>query len=123
MKVYDRITDSDGKVRSFLNKNETILATQRQSLLQEVFKDWIFKDEERRNRIVSYYNEHFNNIRPREYDGSHIEFIGMTPEIKLREHQINAVARQLYSNNTLLIHVVGAEKSSAALTDAVQADR
>lgn len=123
IRITDRNELPDGTVTYVLNKKETMLATQKQTLLQEAFKDWIFKDETRRNTLVRMYNEQFNNIRPREYDGSHIEFIGMNPEIELREHQKNAVARQLYGGNTLLAHVVGAGKSFAMIAAAMESKR
>ena len=123
IRITDRTELPDGTVTYVLNKKETMLATQKQTLLQEAFKDWIFKDEARRNALVKMYNEQFNNIRPREYDGSHIEFIGMNPEIELREHQKNAVARQLYGGNTLLAHVVGAGKSFAMIAAAMESKR
>ncbi len=122
-----RITDKkilpDGKEVYVVNKKETLIATQKQTLISEAFKDWIFKDEGRRNNLTTYYNEHFNNIRPREYDGSHIEFVGMNPELTLREHQKNAVARQLYGGNSLLAHVVGAGKSFAMIAAAMESKR
>ena len=123
IRITDRNELPDGTVTYVLNKKETMLATQKQTLLQEAFRDWIFKDETRRNALVKMYNEQFNNIRPREYDGSHIEFIGMNPEIELREHQKNAVARQLYGGNTLLAHVVGAGKSFAMIAAAMESKR
>jgi len=109
-KVYD-VHEDNGKRVSVLNKRETMLASQKQVLIEQKFKDWIYKDQSRRERLVDYYNEHFNNVRPREYDGSYIEFIGMSPEIKLETHQVNAVARQLYGGNALLAHCVGAGKT------------
>ncbi len=123
IRITDRNELPDGTVTYVLNKKETMLATQKQTLLQEAFRDWIFKDETRRNALVKMYNEQFNNIRPREYDGSHIEFIGMNPEIELREHQKNAVARQLYGGNTMLAHVVGAGKSFAMIAAAMESKR
>lgn len=121
-KVYDTYEDN-GKRVSVLNKRETMLASQKQVLIEQKFKDWIYKDQERRERLVNYYNDHFNNIRPREYDGSHIEFIGMSPEIKLNEHQVNAVARQLYGGNTLLAHCVGAGKTFTMLAAGMEGKR
>ncbi len=123
IRITDRNELPDGTVTYVLNKKETMLATQKQTLLQEAFRDWIFKDETRRNDLVKLYNEQFNNIRPREYNGSHIEFIGMNPEITLREHQKNSVARQLYGGNTLLAHVVGAGKSFAMIAAAMESKR
>lgn len=109
--VKDRIEDGDGSYHYEVNKNETMLAREKQNLLKEKFKEWIFEDPERRQKYVSYYNETFNNIRLREYDGSHLQFPGMNPEIELKPHQKNAVARILMGGNTLLAHCVGAGKS------------
>ncbi|WP_422784892.1 DEAD/DEAH box helicase family protein [Ruminiclostridium cellulolyticum] len=109
--VKDRVEDADGKVKYVVNKNETIAARAKQDAIKEEFRDWIFKDPDRRNKYVNFYNTNFNNIRLREYDGSHLKFPGMSPYIKLREHQKNAVARILYGGNTLLAHVVGAGKT------------
>ena len=109
--IKDRIDDGDGKYHYELNKNETMLAREKQNLIKEAFKEWIFKDQERRQKYVSYYNETFNNVRLREYDGSHLQFPGMNPEIELKPHQKNAVARILMGGNTLLAHCVGAGKS------------
>ncbi|SFQ08943.1 Adenine-specific DNA methylase, N12 class [Lachnospiraceae bacterium XBB1006] len=109
--VKDRIEDGDGKYHYEVNKNETMLAREKQSQIKEAFREWIFKDPERRKKYVTYYNETFNNTRLREYDGSHLTFPGMNPEIALREHQKNAVARILLGGNTLLAHCVGAGKS------------
>ena len=109
--VKDKIKDPDGKERYIVNKNETIAARAKQDLLKEEFRDWIFRDAERRKKYVDFYNANFNNIRLREYNGSHLKFPGMSPEIMLRDHQKNAVARILYGGNTLLAHVVGAGKT------------
>ncbi len=109
--VKDKIKDSDGKERYIVNKNETIAARAKQDLIKEEFKDWVFRDADRRKKYVDFYNVNFNNIRLREYDGSHLKFPGMSPEIMLRDHQKNAVARILYGGNTLLAHVVGAGKT------------
>ena len=109
--IKDRIDDGDGKYHYEVNKNETMLAREKQNLMKEAFKEWIFKDQERRQKYVSYYNETFNNVRLREYDGSHLQFPGMNPEIELKPHQKNAVARILMGGNTLLAHCVGAGKS------------
>ena len=109
--VKDKIEDPDGKERYIVNKNETIAARAKQDLLKEEFRDWIFRDAERRKKYVDFYNANFNNIRLREYNGSHLKFPGMSPEIMLRNHQKNAVARILYGGNTLLAHVVGAGKT------------
>jgi len=121
-KVYDTY-DDNGKRVSVLNKRETMLASQKQVLIEQKFKDWIYKDQERRERLVNFYNDHFNNIRPREYDGSHIEFIGMSPEIRLKEHQVNGVARQLYGGNALLAHCVGAGKTFTMIAAAMEGKR
>ena len=109
--VRDRIDDGDGKYHYEVNKNETMLAREKQNLMKEKFKEWLFSDPERRQKYVEYYNETFNNIRLREYDGSHLQFPGMNPEIELKPHQKNAVARILLGGNTLLAHCVGAGKS------------
>ena len=109
--VKDRIDDGDGIYHYEVNKNETMLAREKQNLMKEAIKEWIFKDPERRQKYVSYYNETFNNVRLREYDGSHLQFPGMNPEIELKPHQKNAVARILMGGNTLLAHCVGAGKS------------
>ena len=109
--VRDRIDDGEGKHHYEVNKKETMLAREKQNQMKEMFKSWIFKDQERRQKYVDYYNETFNNIRLREYDGSHLTFPGMNPEIKLRDHQKNAIARVLLGGNTLLAHCVGAGKT------------
>ncbi len=109
--VRDRIDDGDGKYHYEVNKKETMLAREKQNQMKEAFKNWIFTDQERRQKYVDYYNETFNNIRLREYDGSHLTFPGMNPEIKLRDHQKNAIARVLLGGNTLLAHCVGAGKT------------
>lgn len=109
--VRDKVEDAYGKIKYVVNKNETIAARAKQDAIKEEFRDWIFKDPDRRNKYVDFYNTNFNNIRLREYDGSHLKFPGMSPYIKLREHQKNAVARILYGGNTLLAHVVGAGKT------------
>ena len=109
--VRDRIDDGDGKYHYEVNKKETMLAREKQNQMKEAFKSWIFRDQERRQKYVDYYNETFNNIRLREYDGSHLTFPGMNPEIKLRDHQKNAIARVLLGGNTLLAHCVGAGKT------------
>ena len=109
--VRDRIDDGEGKHHYEVNKKETMLAREKQNQMKEAFKSWIFKDQERRQKYVDYYNETFNNIRLREYDGSHLTFPGMNPEIKLRDHQKNAIARVLLGGNTLLAHCVGAGKT------------
>ena len=110
-KIYDTVQDAEGEHRE-LNRKETMLAQQKQELIKEEFKEWIFKDLHRREDLCKIYNERFNSIRPREYDGSHIQFVGMNPDITLMPHQKNAVAHVLYGNNTLLAHCVGAGKTS-----------
>ncbi len=109
--VKDRVEDGNGNVSYVLNKSETMLAREKQSLLKNEFKEWIFSDPERRKKYVDFYNQNFNNIRLREYSGAHLTFPGMNPDIKLKPHQINAIARTLYGGNTLLAHCVGAGKS------------
>ena len=109
--VRDRVDDGDGKYHYVVNKNETMLAREKQNQMKEKFKEWLFADPERRAKYVDYYNETFNNIRLREYDGSHLQFPGMNPEIELKPHQKNAIARILLGGNTLLAHCVGAGKS------------
>ncbi|MHB8130777.1 MAG: helicase-related protein [Mobilitalea sp.] len=109
--VKDRVEDGDGKYHYVVNKNETMLAREKQNQMKEAFREWLFRDPERRAKYVEYYNETFNNIRLREYDGSHLQFPGMNPEIELKPHQKNAVARILMGGNTLLAHCVGAGKS------------
>ncbi|GKX31399.1 hypothetical protein SH1V18_38790 [Vallitalea longa] len=120
--VKDKI-EEDGKERYVVNKKETMLAREKQNIIKEEFKSWIFKEPERRKKYVDFYNENFNNIRLREYDGSHLTFPGMNPDIKLRPHQINAVARVLYGGNTLLAHVVGAGKSFEMIASAMELRR
>ncbi|HAZ6778141.1 TPA: DEAD/DEAH box helicase family protein [Enterococcus faecalis] len=122
-KVFDQIVNSDGSKTSVLNKKETLLAGQKQELLKEEFKNWIFNDQERRNRLVKIYNERFNSIRNREYDGSNLSFEGMTTEIDLRPHQRNAIARSLYGGNTLLAHVVGSGKTFEMVASAMESKR
>ena len=122
-KVFDQIVNSDGSKTSVLNKKETLLAGQKQGLLKEEFKNWIFSDQERRNRLVKLYNERFNSIRNREYDGSNLSFEGMTTEIDLRPHQRNAIARSLYGGNTLLAHVVGSGKTFEMVASAMESKR
>lgn len=122
-KVFDQIVNSDGSKTSVLNKKETLLAGQKQELLKEEFKNWVFSDQERRNRLVKLYNERFNSIRNREYDGSNLSFEGMTTEIDLRSHQRNAIARSLYGGNTLLAHVVGSGKTFEMVASAMESKR
>lgn len=123
VRIYDTKTEPDGKEIRVLNINATQLAQQKQQLIKDEFKDWIFKDADRRQTLVKLYNERFNSIRPREYDGSHINFVGMNPQIKLREHQINAIAHILYGNNTLLAHEVGAGKTFEMIAGAMESKR
>ena len=121
--VYDLIEDEYGKEKRVLNMKETILAQQKQTLIQEAFRDWLWKDPERRDRLTTLYNERFNSTRPREFDGSHLTFPGMNPEITLRPHQANAIARVLYGGNTLLAHVVGAGKTFEMTAAAMELKR
>ena len=121
-KIYDTIHDADGEHR-VLNRKETTLAQQKQELIREEFKEWIFKEMSRRETLCKIYNERFNSVRPREYDGSHIQFVGMNPEIKLMEHQKNAVAHILYGNNTLLAHCVGAGKTFQMIAAGMESKR
>ena len=121
-KIYDTIYE-DGKERRVLNKKETMLAQQAQEAIRDAFKQWIFKDLDRREELCKVYNERFNAIRPREYDGSHIKFVGMTPEINLMPHQKNAVAHILYGNNTLLAHCVGAGKTFQMIAAGMESRR
>ena len=112
VRIFDTVYDESSSEKRVLNRNETVLAQQKQQLIKDAFRDWIWKDPDRRDRLTTLYNTKFNSIRPREYDGSHIRFVGMNPEITLRPHQVNAVARVIYGGNTLLAHVVGAGKSA-----------
>ena len=123
VRIYDTVTDPDGKERRVLNSKETTLAQQKQQAIKDAFRDWIWKDPNRRQELVTKYNELFNSTRPREYDGSHIVFSGMNPEIKLREHQKNAVAHILYGGNTLLAHEVGAGKTFEMVAAAMESKR
>ena len=122
-KVFDQVLNPDGSKTAVLNKKETMLAGQKQELLKEEFKNWIFKDIDRRNRLVNIYNERFNSIRNREYDGSNLTFDGMSTDISLRPHQKNAIARVLYGGNTLLAHVVGAGKTFEMVASAMESKR
>ncbi|HEW5476827.1 TPA: DEAD/DEAH box helicase family protein [Streptococcus pneumoniae] len=122
-KVFDQIVNPDGSKTSVLNKKETLLAGQKQELLKEEFKNWIFNDQERRNRLVKLYNERFNSIRNREYDGSKLSFEGMNTKIDLRPHQRNAIARSLYGGNALLAHVVGSGKTFEMVASAMESKR
>ena len=123
VRIYDTVTDPDGKERRVLNSKETTLAQQKQQAIKDAFQDWIWKHPDRRQELVTKYNELFNSNRPREYDGSHIVFSGMNPEIKLREHQLNAVAHILYGGNTLLAHEVGAGKTFEMVAAAMESKR
>ena len=121
-RIFDTI-EEDGKEKRVLNKKETTLASQKQEAIREAFKDWVFRDPERRQTLCAKYNELFNSTRPREYDGSHLKFPGMTPDITLRPHQLNAVAHQLYGDNTLLAHCVGAGKTFEMIAAAMESKR
>ena len=121
-RIFDVVTE-DGKEKRVLNKKETMLASQKQEAIREAFKDWVFRDPERRQDLCAKYNELFNSTRPREYDGSHLKFPGMTPDIVLRPHQLNAVAHQLYGDNTLLAHCVGAGKTFEMIAAAMESRR
>ena len=123
VRIYDTVTDPDGKERRVLNSKETTLAQQKQQAIKDAFSEWIWKDPDRRQELVMRYNELFNSNRPREYDGSHITFSGMNPEIHLREHQLNAVAHILYGGNTLLAHEVGAGKTFEMVAAAMESKR
>ena len=123
VRIYDKSVNENGDEIRVLNKKETMLASQKQDAMKAAFKDWIFKDQQRRERLVRVYNERFNSVRPREYDGSHLTFPGMNPEIELRPHQKNAVAHQLYGDNVLLAHVVGAGKTYEMVAAAMESKR
>lgn len=123
VRVFDYIEDADGKKKAVLNKKETAIAQSKQELIKQGFQDWVWSDPERREKLVRLYNEKFNSIRPREYDGSHIVFSGINPEITLREHQKNAVAHILYGGNTLLAHAVGAGKTYEMTAAAMESKR
>ena len=123
VRIYDTVEDAEGKERRVLNAKETTLAAQKQQAIRDAFKDWIWKDPERRQTLVRQYNEEMNATRPREYDGSHIVFGGMNPAITLREHQLNAIAHVLYGGNTLLAHEVGAGKTFEMVAAAMEAKR
>ncbi len=123
VRIYDKIVDSDGTERRVLNVKETTLAQQKQQVIKDAFRDWLWKDADRRQTLVAKYNELFNSTRPREYDGSHLTFPGMNPEIELREHQRNAIARILYGGNSLLAHEVGAGKTFTMAAAAMEAKR
>ena len=123
VRIYDKSINENGEEIRVLNKKETMLASQKQDAMKAAFKDWIFRDQQRRERLVRVYNDRFNSIRPREYDGSHLNFPGMNPEIELRPHQKNAVAHQLYGENVLLAHVVGAGKTYEMVAAAMESKR
>ena len=123
VRIYDTIEDADGKLKRVLNKRETMLAQQKQQVIKDAFANWVWQDPQRRIALVKQYNELFNSTRPREYDGSHIHFVGMNPEITLREHQRNAIAHVLYGGNTLLAHEVGAGKTFEMAASAMEAKR
>ncbi len=123
VRVYDMVTDGEGREKRVLNKKETMLAAQKQEALREAFKSWVFEDPQRRQELCGKYNRLFNSTRPREYDGSHLKFPGMTPDIELRPHQLNAIAHQLYGANTLLAHCVGAGKTFEMIAAAMEARR
>lgn len=123
VRIFDRIYDADGNERRVLNKKETAIAQAKQELIKQAFKDWIWKDASRRERLTTIYNERFNSLRPREYDGSHIRFSGINPEITLRKHQINAIAHIIYGGNTLLAHEVGAGKTFEMVAGAMESKR
>ena len=123
VRIYDTIEDAEGKPKRVLNKRETMLAQQKQQVIKDAFANWVWQDPQRRIALVKQYNELFNSTRPREYDGSHIKFVGMNPEITLREHQHNAIAHVLYGGNTLLAHEVGAGKTYEMAASAMEAKR
>ena len=123
VRVFDYVEDENGKRVPILNKKETAIAQGKQELIKQAFQDWIWKDQPRRERLCKLYNEQFNALRPREYDGSHLIFVGMNPEIQLRQHQLNAVAHILYGGNTLLAHVVGAGKTFEIVAAAQESKR
>ena len=123
IRIYDTIEDAEGKPKRVLNKRETMLAQQKQQVIKDAFANWVWQDPQRRIALVKQYNELFNSTRPREYDGSHIHFVGMNPEITLREHQRNAIAHVLYGGNTLLAHEVGAGKTYEMAASAMEAKR
>ena len=123
VRIYDTIRDADGREKRVLNSKETTLAQQKQQAIKEAFRDWIWRDPDRRRGLVQLYNERFNSTRPREYDGRHLIFPGMNPEITLREHQLNAIAHDLYGGNTLLAHEVGAGKTFEMIAAAMEGKR
>lgn len=123
IRIYDTVEDADGKQKRVLNRKETTLAQQKQQAIKDAFQDWVWRDPRRRSALCQKYNELFNSTRPREYDGSHIHFVGMNPEIALREHQRNAIAHILYGGNTLLAHEVGAGKTFSMAAAAMESKR
>jgi len=123
VKIFDTIIDEDGRKQRVLNRKETAIASAKQDTIKEEFLNWVWEDPDRRNKLVRLYNDKFNSIRPREYDGSHIDFVGMNPEIKLRPHQLNAIAHVLYGNNVLLAHEVGAGKTFEMVAAAMESKR
>lgn len=123
VRIFDTVYDESSSEKRILNRNETVLAQQKQQLIKDAFRDWLWKDPDRRDRLTTLYNTKFNSIRPREYDGSHIRFVGMNPEITLRPHQVNAVARVIYGGNTLLAHVVGGGKTFEMVAAAMESKR
>ena len=123
VKIFDTFIDDEGRKQRVLNRKETAIACSKQDAIKEAFLNWVWEDPERRNHLVRLYNDKFNCIRPREYDGSHIGFVGMNPEIRLRKHQLNAVAHVLYGNNTLLAHEVGAGKTFEMVAAAMESKR
>lgn len=123
VRIFDTVYDESSGEKRILNRNETVLAQQKQQLIKDAFRDWLWKDPDSRDRLTTLYNTKFNSIRPREYDGSHIRFVGMNPEITLRPHQVNAVARVIYGGNTLLAHVVGGGKTFEMVAAAMESKR
>lgn len=123
VKIFDNVIDENGNKTRVLNKKETAIAQSKQEQIKQEFENWVWKDPDRRNELVTLYNEKFNSIRPREYDGSNLNFIGMNPEIKLRKHQVNAIAHTLYGGNTLLAHEVGAGKTFEMVASAMESKR
>ena len=123
VRVFDYVEDENGNKKPVLNKNDTAVAQGKQQLIKDAFADWIWKDQERRDRLCKLYNEKFNSVRPREYNGEHLNFVGMNPEITLRPHQVNAIAHILYGGNTLLAHVVGAGKTFEMVAAAQESKR
>ena len=123
VRIFDYVEDAEGRKTAVLNKKETAIAQAKQQLIKQAFADWIWKDPERRERLCKLYNETFNSVRPREYDGSHLNFVGINPEITLRPHQVNAIAHILYGGNTLLAHVVGAGKTFEIVAAAQESKR